>query len=454
MNAKLSRRNFLKSAAIGVSAAHMLGLSGAARLLRAQEVVNLRKMAWGSPLEKANIEAGLANFMAQNPNIAVEYIHTPERYDEVLQTMIAGGTAPDVFKIGAPYPDLAVRGAMMDITDMVAADPVLGDPDYFFPFEPTRSSVNGRWYGIGSTFQWRLLYCNNDLLAAAGIEPPSTDPEQAWTWDQFLDITTQLTIDAAGKHPGEDGFDVQNVQQWGFFAPDALYDSYVRSNGGDIIDPDTLQYALDTPEAIEAVQAFADLRLVHNVAAQAAVLEQMGMNAWQLLASGRVAIIMDGNWALQDIAKMGINFSVGVLPMLKEPATVTSSSWTSVYSQTAHPEEAWQLLRYLNSDEYQVGLIKVGLWGVSHQSLLTPEGVEQWWNPEVHPENWLPLETDYKLNYGRVTPNVVGAQRTLGMLNQSLAEVWIGTRTAQDVLTELTPQLNQTLAEEQARATS
>lgn len=451
MNSRgISRRNFLKSAAVGMTAAQVFALPGVSRLF-AQDVVNIRKMAWGSPLEKANIEAGLANFMAENPGIAVEYIHTPERYDEVLQTMIAGGTAPDVFKIGAPYPDLAVRGVMMDITERVANDPVLGNPEYFFPFETQRSTLNGVWYGIGSTFQWRLLYCNTDLLAAAGIEPPSTDPQEAWTWEEFLDITTQLTIDAAGKHPGEEGFDVQNVQQWGFFSPDAYYDNFVYSNGGTIIDNDTLQYALDTPEAIEAVQAFADLRLVHNVAAQATVLEQMGMNSWQLLASGRVAIIVDGNWALQDIAKMGFNFSVGVLPILKQPATFASSSWTSVYGATQYPEESWELLRYLNSDEYQVGLVRAGLWGVSHRSLLTPEGVETWWNPEVHPENWLPLETAYKQEFGHVMPNVVGAQRTLGMITQSMAPIWIGGRSAQDVLTELNPQLNQTLADEQAR---
>ena len=120
----LSRRSFLKGAAAGVTAAQIFGLPGMHQFARAQDAITLRKMAWGSPLEKDNIEQGLAAFMAENPAIRVEYIHTPERYDEVLQTMIAGGTAPDVFKIGAPYPDLSVRGAMMDITDLVANDPL------------------------------------------------------------------------------------------------------------------------------------------------------------------------------------------------------------------------------------------------------------------------------------------------------------------------------------------
>src|SRR5690606_14673809 len=238
------------------------------------------------------------------------------------------------------------------------------------------------------------------------------------------------------------------------FAPDVMFDNFIFSNGGKVLDAETGQYVLDQPEAYEAVQAFADLRLKDMVAGQAAVLEQMGMNAWQMLASGNVAMIVDGNWALQDLAKMGFDFGVAVLPILKQPATVASSSWTGIYSQTAHPEESWKLFRYLNTDDYQVGLVKVGLWGVSHQTLLPPQGIETWFDPAVHPENWLALENDYKFNYGHVLPNILGTLKTNVMLTQGLAEVWIGARSAEEVLKELTPQLNATLADEQSRATA
>lgn len=418
----------------------------------ADDVVTLRKMAWGSPLEKENIESGLATFMEENPGIEVEYIHTPERYMEKLQTMLASGDAPDVYKIGgAFYPDLAVKGTLLNISDLVKSDDVLGDPGYFFPFEEVRSTVDGRWYGIGSTFQWRLLYYNKDVLESAGVELPSTDPAEAWSWDDFLNVAAQLTVDNSGNHAGDAGFDAQNVAQWGFFVPDSHYDNYVFSNGGAIIDGDSGQYLLDQPEAYEAIQTFADLRLANGIAAQGAVLEDMGMNAWQMMATGRVAVIQDGNWALQDLSQMDMNFGVGVLPVIQQPATVTGSSWTGIYADTPYVDESWALFRYLNLDEYQAHLVRVGLWGVSHQTLLTPEGVETWWDDTVHPENWLPLEADYKLNYGYVLPNIVGTLKTAPMLEQALSEVWIGTRTAEEVLTELTPQLNETLAVEQAK---
>lgn len=461
----LSRRNFLKGATTTAAATAfaLSGLSGCAvapapqaaategGTAPAQATITLRKMAWGSPLEKANIESGLATFMEQNPGITVEYIHTPDRYQEVLQTMLSAGDAPDVYKMGGYYADLAVREALVDITDWVKSDDLLGNPDYFFPLEEERSTVDGHWYGIGSTFQWRLFYYSKALFDAAGIEPPSTNPAETWSWDKFIEVATALTIDSSGKHPGDAAFNGEDVQQWGAFMPDAMYDNFIFSNGGLVIDGDSQQYVLDQPAAYEAVQAFADLRLKNQVAAQATVLEQMGMNAWQMLGGGRVAMIQDGNWALQDIAKAGFEFGVGIQPMLSQPASVVGSSWTGIYAKTAHPDEAWQLFRYLNLDDYQVGLVRAGLWGVSHRTLLTPEGVEKWWDDAVHPANWLPLEADYKLNYGHVIPNVIGALKAGPMITQALGEVWIGTRTAEAVLTELNPQLNQVLAEEKAR---
>jgi multiple sugar transport system substrate-binding protein len=365
--------------------------------------------------------------------------------------MLAAGNAPDVYKVGNYYPDIAVRDALMDITDLVNNDPLFGSADYFFPVEAQRSSVDGKWYAIGSTLQWRLIYYHKPAFEAAGITPPSTTPSEAWTWDEFLSAATALTVDANGNHPGDAGFDVQNVEQWGFYVPDAHFDNYVFSNGGQILD-DNLQYVLDSPEAIEAIQRFADLRLANQVAAQGAVLETMGMNAWQMLATGRLAMIQDGNWALLDISQMEFDFGVGVLPMMQQPATVTGSSWTGIYANTQHPDESWQLLHYLNQDEYQSHLVRVGLWGVSHQSLLTDEGVESWWDDSVHPEGWLTLEQDYKFNYGHIIPNTVGLLETTTMLTQELSQVWTGAMPAEVLLTDLVPRLNQALEEERAAA--
>jgi multiple sugar transport system substrate-binding protein len=60
-----------------------------------------------------------------------------------------------------------------------------------------------------------LLY-NPDALEKAGIEPAT--PEDPWTWQELIDNGKLLTLDANGKHLGEEGFDPAQVVQWGYVA--------------------------------------------------------------------------------------------------------------------------------------------------------------------------------------------------------------------------------------------
>src|SRR5215207_1751863 len=92
-----TRRRFLGgAAAIGAGAAGFrLGPGNTA----AQDQVEISMMGWGSPLEKENVDKGLAIFEEQNPDITVEWIHIPLADDQqvALKTAIAGGNAPDVY---------------------------------------------------------------------------------------------------------------------------------------------------------------------------------------------------------------------------------------------------------------------------------------------------------------------------------------------------------------------
>ncbi len=58
-----------------------------------------------------------------------------------------------------------------------------------------------------------VLY-NPAHFEAAGIEPATVD--DPWTWDELIENAKLLTLDANGKHLGEEGFDSSNVVQWGF----------------------------------------------------------------------------------------------------------------------------------------------------------------------------------------------------------------------------------------------
>lgn len=432
-----TRRTLLqKSALFGAGAAGAAALGGQFAVPAvAQDAVEISMMGWGSPLEQQNVESGLQVFQDANPNITVEWIHVPDQYDTKVKTAIAGGTAPDVFW-ATNLQDFVALGAVKDITADLTADPILGAPDYFLqPQETDRATVNGKWFGIGSCWVAPHIYYNSDLLAEAGIEPPSTDPSQAWSWEEFLEAGRMLTLDSEGRHPGDEGFDIDNVRQWGVSWPTFFIalSAAIYSNGGYTYGTDYTS-GWGMPESIDAIQKVADLQLVHQIAPVPAAFEQMGMDAWTALATGNVAIIIDGSWALQDIAKLDFPFGAAVLPVLKEPATVMLAHCHVISADTDQPEAAWTLLQYLSSNEYQLGLCQAGLWLPSHTSLLTEEGLGEWLTPDVHPEGYGQIAADYVFEYGKALFYPAGYSESDQMLVAALDPVWIGNQTAQEAL--------------------
>jgi multiple sugar transport system substrate-binding protein len=403
----------------------------------AGEVVTISMMGWGSILEKENVQKGLDLFQSQNPNIKVNWLHTPEDYETKLKTMLAGGTPPDVFW-GSNMADYVARGVVMDITDRVKSDPMLGKADYFIqPQEEQRAVINGKWYGIGSCWVIPHLYYNVDLLQQAGVEPPSNDPAKAWTWDQYLDIARKLTIDNAGKHPGEAGFDENSVKQWGVSWPtwSQMRDLGAFTNGGESYTPD-YKLKLGEPAAVEGMQQIADLFNVHKVAPRAASMEQLGLNGMQMLSSGRLAIMTDGSWALQDIAKMNFKYGTGVLPKMKTAVTVAQAHMHMIHKDTQHPDEAWKLLAFLSSDDYQLGLVKAGLWLPSHTSLLSEAGMQTWLTQGVHPEGYKQIATDYLGKAARNYFYPAGFSEADTIVTSALDTVWIGKSSVDQALKE------------------
>ena len=67
-----------------------------------------------------------------------------------------------------------------------------------------------------------------------------------------------------GKHPGEAGFDKDNMERWAIQWPtwSIPLHAAIASNGGKWLNQKTGLFELDKPEATEALQKVADLMLV------------------------------------------------------------------------------------------------------------------------------------------------------------------------------------------------
>jgi multiple sugar transport system substrate-binding protein len=454
----LSRRQFLRASAglAGMAAlAACTPAPGAAPAAEGEsapagENVEITFMGWGGVEEDEGVRAAIEVFQEEEPGITVTWLHTPDaNYAEKFLANIAAGNPPDTaFIQSATYYTFIRDGVLLDITDQLKNDPLLGEEGYFIePQESERCTSEGKWYGIGSCWVAPHIYYNADIFAEAGIEPPTNNPAEAWTWDHFVEVAKQLTNDAAGNHPGDAGFDAANIERWGVHWPTwwIPVHSAVASNDGLWIDPATGLLALDQPEAVEAIQAIADLVLVHNVMPQATSMESLGMTNTQMLENGRLAMAIDGSWALSWMHKIAPTLGTGVLPGLKHTATNMQAHLHSALAATEHPEEAWRWVRYLSTPFYQTQFCKIGLWLPSQSALMTPEGLNEWITEGVHPEGYEQIATEYLPGYGHVLYQPIGWAEADAVVTPALQAVWIGDMTAEVAMAEAVPQANEIL---------
>jgi multiple sugar transport system substrate-binding protein len=423
-----------------------------------KETVEITFMGWGATEEDTGVRSAITVFQGAEPNIKVTWLHTPENYAQKMLAMVAAGTPPDTAFVGSgDYTTYCRDGLLLDITDMLKADPVVGAPGYFIePQETDRCAYKGRWYGIGSCWVAPHIYYNADIFEEAGIEPPSNDPDEAWEWDHFLEVCGQLTVDVNGKHPGESGFDVDNVDRWAVQWPtwSIPLHSAIQSNGGKWIDPATGLLVIDQPEATEALQAVADLMLVQQVMPQNTAFQALGMSNTQMLENGKLAMAVDGSWALAWICKIQATLGTAVLPKLKVPATDMQAHIHCGFSGSKHPEAAWRWVRFLATEYYQLQFLRMGLWLPSQTALMTEEGLAKWMTlrtaPDkgVHPEGYELIVTEYVPKYGKVLYMPPGYAQADSIITPALDAVWIGDKTAEQAMKEAVPEANAILQAE------
>ncbi|WP_077623296.1 ABC transporter substrate-binding protein [Sediminibacillus massiliensis] len=349
--------------------------------------VTLEFMGWeASPLETESVKNGLDQFMQEHPNIEVKYTPVPnEQYASKLLTMLAGSSAPDVFFLGAEeYRDFQSRDVLMDLTPMLGEDLSLDD---FIPSSQEIMEIDGSVYGISSTTVSPVLYYNKDLFDEAGVEYPPSNPEEAWTWDEFKAAAEKLTIKNGDK-----------TEQYGVYGLETVYNHMplILGNGGEVWTEDG-QVALNSPETAEVLEEIKKLRHEDGISPAAQTLESIGMNASQMLQTGKIGMMVEGSWALQELATMG--FPIGMAPLPKigpEPVTHGQAHVHAAWNKTEHPEEAWELIKFLSSEEYQTNLVSEGLWMPNRVDMYSEEGVKAWYNEAVHPEGFLELAPFFK----------------------------------------------------------
>lgn len=421
--------------AAALSVLMLLGMMGGAL---ADEKVKLRFAYWGSGAEKEGIEKAVASFMEANPTIDVELLHIPDDFSTKLNAMIAANEAPDVCYSGPWKIQLGKDGLIYNYYEIASLDPSISADDVadycWWNWSPTESAGP-----FQASVTPSLMY-NVDMFTEQGLELPPTKADDAWTWEEFVEVAQKLTLDRNGNNALSPDFDPENIRQYGIqigLGWNGWY-PFVLSNGGSYLSEDGKTFTLNAPEATEALQKVADLINVYHVhpsPTQAATLPSNSV----ALQTRRVAMTINGSWTHADLAQTeDLNWGVGVLPILKEYKSFFHGGSLIIFKSTKNLEAALKLHNWIINPENVLELHQ-GLWIPQLKSWLTEEDkLALWANEELpgRPTGFVDAVVRSTYEHAEPAPenNVNNFAEIDAIVAPALDNVWNGEMTAQEAM--------------------
>ncbi|MFI6479222.1 ABC transporter substrate-binding protein [Nonomuraea sp. NPDC050663] len=252
----------------------------------------------------------------------------------------ASGTVPDlVEEPGGWVQEFAISGNARSLQDFVDKDgAAMGFPADWREATVSRNSFNGQVYGVQLHFTATLLVYNKQMLAEAGVEPPTT-------WQEFLDAARKLTKDGV--------YGTALNQDHGYVNP------WLMQNGVRIYDPATKEVLTPVDQAVEAMRFQAELVHKHKVA-PVPVSSTDYSGPQKLFSAKRAAMIITGPWDLGPIRQTSPDIEIGVAAPLtgKEQATNAAGVSLFVPSKAARPELSWDFIKRVTALEVEQAATK------------------------------------------------------------------------------------------------
>ncbi len=377
----------------------LLGLAGCA-----DERVppgKIKLVVWGLQFgeETKGLDAKVREFQRRHPNIVVSVLSmgSGQMNPQKLMTAIVGNVPPDVIHQDRfPIGDWASRETFIPLDDFIlrdANDPyAIRERDYYKPCW-AEATYKGRVFAIPSGTDDRCLYYNRTLFRQAGLDPDK--PPR--TWDELKDFAERLTVPSADRTTYKSiGFIPNYGNSW-------LY-MYSWANGAEFMSMDGKTCTMNNPYSVEALKYMVDMYdMMGGVTKVDAFASGFESNDLDPFLTGKVAMKIDGNWVLNNIARFGPDLDFGVVaapvpaerllpdydkrwqpvgvvpsrngiptPHLPNNDTVTLDprperfkgqpeqiTWSGGYSfaiptGAQHPQEGWEFIKWMTSPEAAV----------------------------------------------------------------------------------------------------
>ncbi|MCA9936968.1 MAG: sugar ABC transporter substrate-binding protein [Anaerolineales bacterium] len=371
-------------------------------------------------------------FEKTHPNITVNLVNVNwDEFDTKMIAMNTAGTPPDLWTTWGPsgFKDYYARGLIADLSLYIERDNY--DMSDFFPQVVEYFTIDGKIYGMPHTLGASYIFYNKDMFDAAGLDYPPTDwSDRTWTWDKMLADCAEIAY-----------YDADDAANSTWCISRGLYpiNSYAWLWGKDIFPASLYETGygeeanLSDPELLEIFQQYQDITYKYHYDQTGPEWMATGGDPFVM---GRTAMQMWGVWGFDNTFTMtDYRWGIAAVPFGNAEADRTVAIWANPWmmsSQSAHPDEAWELLKFLSSPEMHRDYLQRGATPLARQSLMpdfyamipymTQEEIDQVLNGA--------------LEYGRIAPSsvTVGWGEINNILGTAFDAIENGTDTAANTL--------------------
>ncbi|GMA60188.1 sugar ABC transporter substrate-binding protein [Alicyclobacillus fastidiosus] len=309
--------------------------------------IHLTMTVWGSTLDTKTYQERVDLYTKLHPNVTITVKNLP-KYDQQVETMIAGGDAPDIMAVSQDAVGFGQEGAVLNLTPYIKQAGMnlnsIYEPGYLGEYQ-----YQGQQYGLPDRGGYIITYYNKDMFKKAGL----TDPTNGWTWNQFLTDAKKLTITNGGK-----------TTQWGFAGGTwwPVYGSFVQENGGKILNSSLNQSELGSSATQNALTWVNNLSYKWHVAPTTVQYANMGSGVTgdELFGQGKVALLTTGFWDIASYVQDKINFGIAPMPVGKQGGMETVGTGLAVCAKSKYPQVAFQVLEFLESKAGQAPIVQNG----------------------------------------------------------------------------------------------
>jgi multiple sugar transport system substrate-binding protein len=286
---------------------------------------------------------------------------------DTISTEIAAGAGPDIVGPVGWIGSNAFAGQWLDIAPYLASTNY--DTSKFEAALTAMYQTDAGTVGLPFAVYPSAIFYNTGLFTEAGLNPlPAKYGDQYkmpdgsmvdWNWDALTAVAKLLTIDSAGKHSGEAGFDATKIVQYGFtfgWESQPSYWASYMSNGGQYLAPGGSQgsYAAKLPDAWKtAWQWVYDGEWgAEPYIPTDAVAAGTDFDSGNAFASNKIGMLDNPSWylcCLSDLTKAGGKFDFGAMPISldgKVAGRVDADTFR-IWKGSKHPAEAFTVLAYL-----------------------------------------------------------------------------------------------------------